>query len=366
MFRSPKKLDAIYCQLREEILTGKWAIGSKFPNEGEIARRFGCGIGTVSKAVALLVHEGMVERRTRAGTTVIKNVIESEPPAAQLDAFAFIYPSDQHEGIWRTVKGFQDAARAANRRVVMLTTGTDYKKEVEFIGRLSEFHVRGAAVYPVIESPQAQIDFMQMLVNSKFPVVLAELNLPGMNCPLVAIDGIHVGYTMTRHLIDRGAKRIGYFSNYAWAPFVRDRHQGYRWALQEAGLEVPEGGVFLDPGMHPDFNNLLGEPTRMAEAFLSRACKLDAVVCVNDFLALGFIAAAEKIGIKVPDDMLVTGADDYSEMASSVGIALTTYHIPYGEMGRKVFEVLDARLSGGLNNFSETQIRGNIVIRESA
>ena len=81
----------------------------------------GVGKGTVSKALAVLVHEGFVERKARAGTTVTYGKEGSKP--GQLDAFAFIYPSEQHEGIWRTVKGFQDAARDAGRRVVMLTTG---------------------------------------------------------------------------------------------------------------------------------------------------------------------------------------------------------------------------------------------------
>jgi DNA-binding LacI/PurR family transcriptional regulator len=323
-----------------------------------------CSVGMAGKAIAMLIHEGLVEQRQGLGTRVLKNVREDR--SAQLDAFAFIYPSELHEGIWRTARGFQDAAREAGRRVVMLSTGLDFQKETEFIARLSEFDVRGAAVFPIFPSPQAQVDFAQMLVKSKFPMVLAEVNLPGLGCASVMIDGFHAGHTMTRHLIDRGAKQIGYFSNYTWAPSMRDRYQGYRWALQEAGMQEPVGGVFLDSAMHPDFNNPLAEPRRMAEAFLNKACKLDAIVCADDFLAIGFIAAAEKMGIKVPGDMRVTGVDDYATAASSAGIALTTYHIPYGGMGRKVFEVLHARLNGGENNTTETHIRGNIVVRESA
>src|SRR5690606_18859873 len=138
--------------------------------------------------------------------------------------------------IWRTVKGFQDAARDAKRRVVMLTTGLDYEKETDYLFKLSEFDVRGTVIYPIVPTPQDLARFSKLLVATKFPVVLAEVNLPGLGCSSVGVDGFHAGYTMTRHLIGRGAKAIGFFSNFAWAPFMRDRYRGYRWALEEAGL----------------------------------------------------------------------------------------------------------------------------------
>ncbi len=364
MVRSAKKLHAIYSQLRQEILAGEWAVGTKLPKEAEIARRFECSLGTVSKALSLLVHENLLERRARAGTTVIHNTPNAQPTGTQLDALAFIYPSEQHEGIWRTVKGFQDAACDTQRRVVMLPTGSDYKKEAEFIARLSEFDVRGAVVYPIISTPQDQVHFSQMLVNSKFPVVLAEVNLPGLGCSSVIMDGFHIGHTMTCRMIERGASRIGYFSNNAQSPFMRDRYLGYRWALQEAGLTEPE--VYLDPEMHPDFKNPLAEPTKMAEAYLGRAKSLEAVVCANDFLALGCIAVARNMGLKVPGDLLVSGVDDYTSLASSVGIALTTYRVPFEEIGRKAFEILSSVSQGAAPYGKDTLIRGTIVVRETA
>ncbi|PTX98854.1 transcriptional regulator [Spartobacteria bacterium LR76] len=364
MVRPPKKVHSIYTALREEIVGGTWKTGAKLPNESELAQRFDCSLGTVSKALALLVHEGFVERRARAGTTVIYGSPDSV--ASQLDAYAFIYPSEQHEGIWRAVRGFQDAARDAGRRVVMLTTGVDYQKETEFVSRLSEFDVRGAVIYPVIPTPQDQVHFSQLLVESRFPVVLAEISLPGLGCSTVVIDGFHAGYTMARHMIQRGARKIGFFSNFAWAPFMRDRYQGYRWALEEAGIGEPAGGVYLDPAMHPDFQDPLAEPTAMAKAFLDRAGKIDAVVCAGDFLAMGCIAAAQQRGWRVPDDLLVSGVDDYSVLAASHGVPLTTYRIPYEDMGCKSFDLLDRVIRGQIVAPEERQLRGEIVIRQSA
>jgi DNA-binding LacI/PurR family transcriptional regulator len=364
MTSSRKKSDAIYIQLRQEILDGKWLVGSKLPNEPEIARRFDCSIGTVSKAVGVLVHEGLVERRARAGTRVLRNSVKPEPAITRMDAFAFIYPSEQHEGIWRIVKGFNDAAREEQRRVVMLSTGADYQKESEMLGRLSEFDVRGAVIYPVIPSPQDQIHFSKMLLDTKFPVVLAEVNLPGLNCPAVVADGFHAGYTMARHLIDRGLKRIGFFSNYAWVPFMRDRYLGYRWALNEAGIPECEDLVMLESSMHPVFEDLFREPTKLARQYLKGCKKLEGVVCANDILAVGLINASRELGIRVPEDLKVAGIDDFAMSPSEI-LPLTTYHIPYEGMGRRAFEMLTQVAEQPASPVQETQLRGELVVRQS-
>ncbi|XHR31173.1 MAG: LacI family DNA-binding transcriptional regulator [Chthoniobacteraceae bacterium] len=363
MICSPKKHEAIYERLRQEILTGKWPMGAKLPKEAEMARLLGCSIGTLSKAVGLLVHEGLVERRPRAGTQVLRNTIESAGAAARLDAFAFIYPGEQHEGIWRLVKGFNDAACEEQRRVVMLSTGPDYQKEAEMLGRLSEFDVKGAVIYPVMSSPEDQIHFSQMLLATKFPLVLAEVSLPGLGYPAVVADGLHAGYTMTRHILGQGKKRIGFFSNYSWIPFMRDRYLGYRCALNEAGIPEQAQWVMLEGSMHPDFADPLREPTELARGFLRNCGKLDGVVCANDFLAFGLIHAAREMGIRVPEDLKVTGIDDYA-MAPLGILPLTTYRIPYEAMGRKAFERLSEACSQTL--ILETQLKGSLVVRQSA
>lgn len=364
MVRSSKKFNAVFESIREEIISGEWQLDAKLPSAEELALRFDCSAGTVSKALTVMVHEGLVKRRARAGTFVTYGSADSA--SVQLEAFAFIYPNEQHEGIWRTVKGFQDAARDAGRRVVMLASGVECKKEIEFVSRLSEFDVRGAAIYPMIQSPQDQVSFSQLLVKSKFPIVLAEINLPGLGCSSAVIDGFHAGYTMTKHMVEQGAKRIGFFSNFAWAPFMRDRYQGYRWALDEAGIAEPAGGVYLDAAMHPNFQDPLAEPTAMARKFFNKACQLDALVCADDFLALGCITAAQERGWSVPGDLLVSGIDDYSALAASYGIPLTTYRIPFEEMGRRTFEILDRIHRSETTTPEECQIRGKLIVRQSA
>jgi len=354
----------IYTELTSRIRQGEWAVGDLLPREIELAAHYKCGRHAVSQAIARLTHEGIVERRKRAGTRLLRLDQESQQPAVELDAFAFIYPSEKHEGIWRTAKGFQDAAQENSRRVVMLSSGADFRKEIEFVGRLSEFDVRGAVIYPLLLTAEEQVCFSQILLNVKFPVVLAEVNLVGLDRPSVILDGYHAGYSMARHLLDRGCQHIGFFANYARVPSVRDRYLGFRAALEEAGQPIEPRRVFLESAMHPNFGDPLLESADLARTFLKQAGEMDGVVCVNDFLAIGMTRAAQETGRRVPHDLKVTGMEDFT-IAHENGVSLTTYRVSFEQMGRTAFLTLDQILKGVPPTSQETQIRGELIVRES-
>jgi len=141
------KLEGVLTVLREEIVKGHWPIGENLPNEYELALRFNCSAGTINKAVGILAHEGLVIRRNRVGTRVISNKLKSERSGLELDSVAFVFLNEQHEGIWRTLRGFQEAAQRKGHRVIMPSTGLEYRKEIEVLTRLSEFDVRGDCSY---------------------------------------------------------------------------------------------------------------------------------------------------------------------------------------------------------------------------
>lgn len=356
------KLSGVYAQLEERIRNQVWPIGSQIPTEIELASEFDCSRSTVGKAIAQLVHAGLVERRTKAGTRVLRSEPASSRPSVELDAFAFIYPSDQHDGIWRTLKGFQDAGRRAGRRIVMLPSGTDYQKEMELVGRLSEFAVKGAVVFPLLPTPEDVLQFSRALLASKLPIVLTEVNVPAIGCPTVTVDAFHAACSVTRHLIARGRRRIGFLANYANIPAVTEAYRGYQWALEEAGFPAPAGGVLLDPTVHPDFDNPLIESTALGHRLLGGVeGSLDAAVCANDYLALGCLQAARERAIDVPAALAIGSCNDYG-LSGPDGLTLTTYRIPREEIGQRCFEFLDHIVAGRPLAHHESTVRGALVI----
>ena len=362
---APSKIGSLYKILEERILSGVWPVGSLIPTEVEFAAEFSCNRATVGKAIVGLVHEGLVERRKRSGTRVIRNTKNPNLPPVKLDAFAFIYPSDKSEGCWRMVKGFQDVGTEEGRPVVLLSAGADSKKAIEFIARLSEFDVRGAVICPFLATKEDQILFSQILLNIKFPVVLAESNVLGVDRPSVTIDGFHAGYTMTRHLLGRGCRNIGFLADYTRIPSVRDKYMGYRLALEEAGLQEEPQRVLLESGMKPNFSDPHLESVNLAKRFFERCNKVDGIVASTDFLATGLLKVAAESGIKVPKDLKITGMDDLDYPRAERKI-LTTYHVPFEKIGAMAFTTLESLISEELDSPSETLVRGSLVVRESA
>lgn len=360
---SSKKMHVVHASLRQQVLSGEWQDGDKLPTESELAERFECSISTISKAVGLLAHEGLVERKPRAGTRVLSRQHTSTPAATGLESFAFIYPAEKHEGIWRAAKGFQDAAHDNDQRVTMLSTGMDYHREAEFMTRLVEFAVKGAVVYPNFTTNEAQTVFVNAILASRFPIVLTALNPLGLNCPVVTLDGFHAGYTMTRYLIDRGARKVGYLSDRARSFSMRERYLGYRKALEESGIEPAPEWVSLNPSMNVDLVDPMREPEVMAQAYLEQAKGINGVVCSTDFLAAAAIKAAQRLGLSVPGKLKIVGMDDY-DFAAQLDVPLTTYRIPYQEIGETAFQILSKAAAGPIPQV-EHLLRGSLVTRSS-
>ncbi len=353
---------SMYSELKEKILSGTFSVNERLPTTNELALQYDCSVVTAGKVIAMLVYDGLVEQRRGLGTRVIARAVA--PGSASLDAFAFIYATERHEGIWRTVTGFQEAAGESQRRAVMLSTGADYSKEIEYLNRLTEFDVRGAVFYPVIPALKDRVQISAIMVESKFPIVLVDVNLLGTGIPCVVVDGFHAGIVTTRHLLERGCKRIGFFANNAWTPSVTDRYKGYCWALEEAGAAFDPDLVLLDQEMHPNMDDPLAEPTELAKHFLGRGHAIDGVVCAHDYLAHGMIRAATEKGISIPRDLRVVGIDDLRSIQGQ--LPLTTYRAPFETIGRKAFEVLSSVVRKESQFELETRIRGELIVRESA
>lgn len=149
----------------------------------------------------------------------------------------------------------------------------------------------------------------------------------------VLMDDCKGGYTITRYLIDSGHKNIvGVFK--ADDMQGQNRHKGYAMALQEAGMIYdPDKVIWFhteDRKVHPydGISQLLEQKTQM-----------DGIVCYNDEIAMQVMKALQNAGLKVPEDISVTGYDN-SYMAVSNDFRLTTIVHPQEKLGEMAAELL--------------------------
>jgi LacI family transcriptional regulator len=148
--------------------------------------------------------------------------------------------------------------------------------------------------------------------------------------PRIAIDNFAIGRAMTEHLIGLGHEEIGFIGG-LWSTSAM-RREGYRAALHAAGLPIrPE----LE--QEGDFSFERGE--QAARVLLAAKRRPSAIFAVNDATARGVLVAAQKLGLRVPDDLSVAGVDDAPD-AVEVWPQLTTMHVPVEVMGEEAVELL--------------------------
>jgi LacI family transcriptional regulator len=171
-------------------------------------------------------------------------------------------------------------------------------------------------------------DFLGELAAGPIPLFFIGRLLPKIPERCVYLDNVAGGVLMTKHLIERGHRRIAHITGLLAIHDSRERLAGYRTALEEAGIE-------FDPDLvvESDFQEQGGE--RALRELLAKGTEFTAVFAANDQMAAGALAALRDAGRDVPGEISLVGHDDIL-LARYLFPALTTARQPIAEMGAAV------------------------------
>ncbi len=133
----------------------------------------------------------------------------------------------------------------------------------------------------------------------------------------VSCDNYSGGFQVTEHLLSRGATRIAFvgFASKHYPEFL-ERYRGHCDALRAAGIAP-------DPAWQVDAISCEHSSIDAVNALLERGIRPDAVCGASDLIAIGAMKALQSHGLRVPEDVLVTGFDDIP-LAGFVNPSLTT------------------------------------------
>ena len=142
-------------------------------------------------------------------------------------------------------------------------------------------------------------DFLRSLPN--VPKIVIGENIENDREIGIMIDQFYGVKTMVDHLIEvHGCRRIGFLTGPKNIPNALTRLSAYRASLEEHGIEFDEELV--------EYGNFTSLCDRQAERLLGR--KLEAVAAANDEMTVALYRAAKKFGLKIGEDLLITGYDD--------------------------------------------------------
>ncbi len=190
-------------------------------------------------------------------------------------------------------------------------------------------------------------------------VVVDPTGEPLHDTPSVGATNWSGGLTATRHLLDLGHRRIGVIAGPENLLCSRARLDGYRAAMDAAGVEV-------DPSLIRHGNFYVNEAIREALILLDRdpSTRPTAIFALNDLQALGVYLAARDLGLRIPDDVSVVGFDDIPT-AQWANPPLTTVRQPLVEMAVTAARLVIRLAAGEHPTETRVELATSLVTRAS-
>lgn len=256
----------------------------------------------------------------------------------------------------RILTGIGDLAREREYSVLICNTAGSGENERHFLTMLERHRADGA----ILLGCHRDYTWLGDL-SERFPIVQCCEYVPELNAPSVSIDNYAAAFETVTFLQTLGHRKIAMIGADNLYISTRLRQQGYRDAMTAAGC-VPPASYYEEADA--DYSFASGQEA--AKKILTLESRPTAIFCISDILALSVISVAQEIGLRVPEDLTVTGFDDvdYTTMFHPF---LTTVAQPCYEMGRQSTALALDLLQGSAEKTAERSfIPHRLVERESS
>lgn len=252
----------------------------------------------------------------------------------------------------RIISGAQDAAATEGYHVLVNAQQINEVNVEAFLAML-----RGVKAVGLIELNALTTDIARYL-SQQIPLVRCceyDDGLPEI--AHVSIDDFEATRRVMEHILSSGRKKIAMLCSPLRYRYARQRKAAFLASLKNAGIEVrPEWIVQV---ADIDFNMALTAAARL----LSLPERPDAVYTVSDIFAAAIIRAATQAGLRVPQDLIVTGFDNI-DISESMVPSITTVRQPRYQLGFIAMEMLANKLRGHTEK-EEQLLNVDLILRES-
>ena len=260
-----------------------------------------------------------------------------------------ILPRIDSFSIGSVVVGISSVLEQEGFQLLLADTHNDPARELAYLDMFDEQRVDGVVLIATVLTARHQA----AVKKERVPVVLAGQRLAGVPC--VYHDDYHAFYDMTRLILDKGCRRLGYIGALPQDRAVgQDRSRAYCDAVREAGLEEHIAIA--------DFTMASGR--EKARELLETWGTLDAIICATDTIAVGALQYLKSQNIRVPEQMLLTGhgAADISGVTTP---SLTTIRYFYEQSGADAARLLLERMEAPDTPAKEIRLGYTIIENES-
>lgn len=324
----------------------------------DVAKEAGVSISTVSRVIQGASNV-LPETRTRVEDAIQHlnyhpNRLAQQFRAQQTKMILAIVPEIGNPFFADILIGIEDIAAKAGYNVLLVDSHGNRATESRCYEMLSQKLVDGIITFS-IGIPK---DDLKKLA-AQYPIVVGIRYFAEKSIANVTIDNIKATKDITSYMLNLGHKRICYLSGPANVPVYQDRASGYKEALMERGIPVdPELIVNCTPDVQGGYDAI-------SSLLHNAEKKFSAIVSSGDIMAIGAIRALNDRGLKIPDDVAISGFDDIA-FSALVTPSLTTVRQPKHQIGVRAMEKLLDLIAGKTLSSNLDVLNYEIVIRESS
>jgi len=323
----------------------------------EVAREAGVSVATVSR---VFNQKGPIREETRQRILEVAGRLGYAPHAMarslitkKTGTLGVLLPDLYGEFFSEVIRGVDLAARRDGYHILVSSSHSN-RSEVEAVLRALRGRIDGL----IVMSPEADARALEANLPGTLPVVLLNCRVEGTAFDSINIDNYGGARAMVRHLAALGHRRIAHVKGAPGNNDALERLLGYR-----DGMEALDGRQSEDLEIEGDFTEEAGY--RAGEAILRMRPRPTAVFSANDAMAVGVLSALQEAGLRVPDDIAVTGFDDIP-VARFLTPTLTTVSLAIADLGDlAVQRLLQAMARGEDRERRHETLPTTLVVRGS-
>lgn len=304
-------------------------------NIKDVANLAGVSTSTVSR---VLSEKGYVNDETRKRVSkvieqlaYVPNPLATSLKTGRSNMIALLVPSIQNHIFPEIIRGVEDVARQNGISVILCNTDDHAETEKVYLDKLSTRWADGF----IVCSMRPDSEHIRVLHDSGIPLVLTT-RFYDDTVDAVGIDNRRAARNAVSYLIKTGHKKIGIALGNCELNIYRDRFEGYKDALAEAGLPADERFILRQTSDEDSFYYL-------TQNMLASGALPDAMFATTDMKAINIMRAFLDKGLRIPEDISVMGFDNI-KICPMLNPSLTTVSQPLYRIGALATEKLIAQI----------------------
>ena len=357
--------------IRGAIRRGELKPGERLGSAKQLATRWKASYGAVRQSLETLAAKGIVERRARAGTFVSSDPDLLNVKSGARNIIGLLVPDIRMPEYSLVARHLQDAGHKADFEVLVSSTDNERERYDQSVLR----HLRAGVGGLVLVAPQqARISLQTLLEIEKsgVPAVNYARTVDVVPWPTVQTDLFQAVYLPIRHLCEQGRKRIGFLTYPAAGSQDTQMRYGLYRAIAEAGLSAANLVEYALPDQF--YLSAWTDKLSLAQLisqWLDANPSLDAICCMHDHIAAVVLAVLAQRGVRVPDDVAVTGSGAMTEFFGTAPGDLTTVDTRITDAAAAMVRVLQGgqgdggQQGGGQANGPVIAIQPQLVVGRS-